>query len=80
MTYNLLISDWFLFLFSRFGAVQPIYFNLIRDPLARLVSSYYYHRFGDFREGRKTWNFKGTAEEKNMVCVLLVRHYILEVI
>ncbi|KAJ7391400.1 hypothetical protein OS493_018444 [Desmophyllum pertusum] len=59
--------------FKRFGAVQPIYFNLIRDPLARLVSSYYYHRFGDFREGRKTWNFKGTAEEKNMTfdeCVL----------
>lgn len=52
--------------FKRFGAVQPIYINLIRDPLARLVSSYYFHRFGDHREAQRTWGFKGTEEEKNM--------------
>ena len=60
-----------LFLFFRFGAVQPIYINLIRDPLARLVSSYYYRRFGDHREGHRTWWFKGTEQEKNQVCVTL---------
>ncbi|XP_066014984.1 uronyl 2-sulfotransferase [Pocillopora verrucosa] len=52
--------------FKRFGAVQPIYINLIRDPLARMVSSYYYSRFGDHREGERNWSFKGTEEQKNM--------------
>lgn len=59
--------------FQRFGAVQPIYINLIRDPLARFVSSYYYRRFGDQREGHRTWWFKGTEQEKNQTfdeCVL----------
>lgn len=58
--------------FKRFGSLQPIYINLIRDPLARLVSGYYFRRFGDYREGR-TWNFKGTDKEKNQTfdeCVL----------
>ena len=57
---------------SRFGAVQPIHINLIRDPLGRLVSSYYYKRFGDAREGHRTWSFKGTEQEKNQVCVHVV--------
>ena len=65
------IFNWsFLFhcgLFFRFGSVQPIYINLIRDPLARLVSSFYFHRFGDHRGGNRSWSFKGTEEEKNMV-------------
>ena len=58
---------------SRFGAVQPIHINLIRDPLDRLVSSYYYRRFGDYREEHKNWNFKGTEKEKNQVSVVLAR-------
>ena len=64
------------FLYSRFGAVQPIYINLIRDPLARMVSSYYYSRFGDHREGERNWSFKGTEEQKNMVCVVKVTFFI----
>ncbi|XP_077994566.1 uronyl 2-sulfotransferase-like [Glandiceps talaboti] len=33
--------------FSRFGSEQPMGINLIRDPLDRTVSFYYYSRFGD---------------------------------
>ena len=61
------------FRYSRFGAVQPIHINLIRDPLDRLVSSYYYRRFGDYREAHKNWNFKGTEKAKNQVSVVLAR-------
>ena len=57
-----------IFCFHRFGALQPVYINLIRDPLSRLVSSYYYRRFGDHREGHRTWHFEGTEKEKNQVC------------
>ena len=64
------------FLYSRFGAVQPIYINLIRDPLARMVSAYYYTRFGDQREGERNWSFKGTEEQKNMVCVVKATFFI----
>ena len=68
----------FLFLcgrFSRFSSVQPIYVNLIRDPLARLVSSYYFRRFGDYRGDRRTWTFKGTDAEKNMVRVNVMKKF-----
>ena len=58
----------------RLGSVQPIYINLIRDPLARLVSGYYFRRFGDYREGERTWGFTGTDETKNQVCVKRARN------
>ncbi|XP_033635381.1 uronyl 2-sulfotransferase-like [Asterias rubens] len=50
------------FNFSQFGAREPLYINIIRDPLARMVSAYYFKRFGD---GKSNQNFKGTEEEKN---------------
>ncbi|CAH1267880.1 HS2ST1 [Branchiostoma lanceolatum] len=37
--------------FQRFGFQQPLYINLVRDPLERRVSWYYYIRFG--REGQR---------------------------
>ena len=60
-----------LFLFFRFGAVQPIYINLIRDPLDRLVSAYHFSRFGDYTLENNTLWFKGKEQKKNLVCVTL---------
>jgi hypothetical protein len=33
---------------SRHGFIQPKYFNTMRDPVARLVSYYYYSRIREF--------------------------------
>ncbi|XP_067900603.1 uronyl 2-sulfotransferase a isoform X1 [Heterodontus francisci] len=35
--------------FTRFGLEQPVYINIIRDPISRFVSNYFFRRFGDWR-------------------------------
>lgn len=38
-----------LFYFIRFGIEQPVYINIIRDPINRFLSNYFFRRFGDWR-------------------------------
>ncbi|XP_069788358.1 uronyl 2-sulfotransferase a [Narcine bancroftii] len=35
--------------FTRFGLEQPVHINIIRDPINRFVSNYFFRRFGDWR-------------------------------
>uniref|UniRef100_A0A8C8VN77 Uronyl 2-sulfotransferase n=1 Tax=Pelusios castaneus TaxID=367368 RepID=A0A8C8VN77_9SAUR len=35
--------------FFMFGGEQPVYINIIRDPVNRFLSNYFFRRFGDWR-------------------------------
>ncbi|PIO72547.1 heparan sulfate 2-O-sulfotransferase [Teladorsagia circumcincta] len=51
--------------FERFGRPNPIYINIVREPLERLLSHYYFLRFGDnYRIG-----LKRSRAGNNEVCV-----------
>uniref|UniRef100_H2ZHU6 Uncharacterized protein n=1 Tax=Ciona savignyi TaxID=51511 RepID=H2ZHU6_CIOSA len=52
--------------FTRFGYIQPSYINVIREPVARYVSAYYFNRFGFVGWGDtkvKKW-LPGMTDEK----------------
>ncbi|XP_033099539.1 uronyl 2-sulfotransferase-like [Anneissia japonica] len=58
--------------FNYYGLKSPSYINIIRDPIARFTSQYYFKRFGDGFQQR-TWTFNGTESEKYQTindCVL----------
>ncbi|XP_077992586.1 uronyl 2-sulfotransferase-like [Glandiceps talaboti] len=51
--------------FEMFGVSAPSWINMIREPLPRLVSRYYFKRYGDeFRSGPRM-GFNGTEEDVN---------------
>ncbi|XP_077981924.1 uronyl 2-sulfotransferase-like [Glandiceps talaboti] len=55
--------------FTRFGTNNPTYINVIRQPLSRLVSYYYFVRYGDEKNDQKHYqgsDFNQTFDE----CVL----------
>ncbi|XP_070568988.1 uronyl 2-sulfotransferase-like isoform X2 [Ptychodera flava] len=57
--------------FPKFGAIEPVYINIIRDPVDRFISQYYFKRFGDGISNRRF--YKGPPENLNMTineCVL----------
>ncbi|XP_062510246.1 uronyl 2-sulfotransferase-like [Corticium candelabrum] len=53
--------------FQRLGAGPLVHINVIRDPLSRFISSYYYRRFGDGREHNS--NFQGDKEQTIDECM-----------
>jgi len=61
--------------FGQFGAPEPLYINVIRDPIDRLVSHYYFRRYGDNLQ--KNWKrdpkyelktFNECIQEKGWEC------------
>lgn len=40
---------FFFCFFVRFRIEQPVYINIIRDPINRFLSNYFFRRFGDWR-------------------------------
>ncbi|XP_071955019.1 uronyl 2-sulfotransferase-like [Antedon mediterranea] len=59
--------------FTKFSSSYVKYINIVRDPIERFTSQYYFRRFGDGKNDKSTRPFKGTEEEKYQTineCVL----------
>ena len=48
-------------LFSRYSLLQPIYINVVRDPIERTISHYYYNIYGSYSQYEESKN-----SEKNI--------------
>lgn len=56
---------------TRFGGDQPVYINIIRDPVNRFLSNYFFRRFGDWR-GEQNHMIRTPSmrqEERYLVCL-----------
>lgn len=62
----------------RFGLEQPVHINIIRDPINRFVSNYFFRRFGDWRSELnhqiRTPGMKD--EERYLVSLFLSRDFL----
>ncbi|CAB1340064.1 unnamed protein product, partial [Coregonus sp. 'balchen'] len=61
--------------FTRFRIEQPVYINIIRDPINRFLSNYFFRRFGDWRGEQnhliRTPGMKGDERYLDInVCIL----------
>ena len=48
---------------SRLGAVPLVHINIIRDPVSRFVSQFYFKRFGDGRDRDRSSIFHGKIHQ-----------------
>ncbi|KAK7907788.1 hypothetical protein WMY93_016400 [Mugilogobius chulae] len=67
--------------FTSFKIEQPVYFNIIRDPINRFLSNYFFRRFGDFRGEQfhllRTPNMKDEERYLELEDVLLLLERLL---
>nr|XP_026690936.1 uronyl 2-sulfotransferase-like [Ciona intestinalis] len=63
--------------FQKFGQSPPLYINMIRDPIERFQSQYYFKRYGDVRSahGRKVKPWKRGELEMSISECVLSNHY-----
>jgi len=65
----ILLKHQYWFNFTRFGQEQPTYINVVRDPVTRFASMYYFQRYGFAsmgsadRQGVQRHTWKGTEED-----------------
>uniref|UniRef100_A0A8C6SZ73 Uronyl 2-sulfotransferase n=1 Tax=Neogobius melanostomus TaxID=47308 RepID=A0A8C6SZ73_9GOBI len=62
--------------FTSFKIEQPVYLNIIRDPINRFLSNYFFRRFGDFRG--EQYHLKRTPNMKDEERYLDINVCILE--
>lgn len=62
--------------FAKYGMAPPIYINMIRDPIDRFISQYYFQRYGDGvkAQGRKAGPWKNGEKSMDINDCILMNH------